>query len=89
MRIAAFLYDPKRNELHMRFREAWDDLEPDDLDILELLADDMRSKALEFGAEGMMRWMMTTLSHTFRLSDPMHVRSADDAEVLLQNIALD
>lgn len=87
-KIAALLHDPERDELHMRFRKSWEGLGEQDLDILEELAADLHHKAEEFGANGLIKWMRESWSHTFRISDPTSISTTNGATVLA-DVSLD
>lgn len=66
--IGILLEDPSTNELHIRLRRDWAQLDPED-PVLPLLEEDLRNKADEWGAERLLEWLEENLSANLRISD--------------------
>jgi len=69
------LHDPESGEITLRLRRDWEELtgDPNDLDVLEALADDLTAKAKELGAETLLAYLSDSLSNTLRISGPESV----------------
>ena len=80
-RIAVLLHDPEAHVVRMRFREDWTTFK-DDLDILELLAEDLYAKLQEFGADELIEWMTSTLSNTIRMTEGEEISTSDPDAVV-------
>jgi phage repressor protein C with HTH and peptisase S24 domain len=67
------LVDPARNAAHVRLRRDWEEIAPEEAEILEALQDDLESKAAEMGAARLVGWLGETLSNAVRISEPRDV----------------
>jgi SOS-response transcriptional repressor LexA len=63
------LLDPASDELHIRLRRDWSEVaEEEHAEVLELLADDLRIKASEMGAEALLRYFEDSGSGVLKTS---------------------
>lgn len=68
--VGVLLLDPQTHTLHQKLRRDWLEIaDPEDYELLRLLADDLAEKARELGAEALLNYLEDTLSHTLRISD--------------------
>ena len=68
--IGVYLVDPASDRLWLRMRGNYGDVgEPEDGEVLNALADDMRSRAGEMGAEAFLQSMEDSLSNAVRVGD--------------------
>ena len=63
------LEDPAANLVHIRLRRDWDQLAPEEAEVLSLLEDDLLSRAAQMGAAQFLAQLEDTLSNTVRVSD--------------------
>jgi phage repressor protein C with HTH and peptisase S24 domain len=63
------LEDPETNHLHVRLRRDWEQIAPEEADVLAALEDDLLQKASEMGAGDLLNLFEATLSHTLQISD--------------------
>lgn len=80
--IGVLLEDPATDRLYLRFRRDFDFVaEAEDADLLNALADDLRIKAYEMGAERLLSSLEDTLSNTLRVTNrqPIPVEDFDRA----------
>jgi SOS-response transcriptional repressor LexA len=63
------LEDPAANVVHIRLRRDWEQLAPDEAEVLSLLEDDLLARAAQMGAEQFLTQLEDTLSNTIRVSD--------------------
>lgn len=72
------LYDPADERLEFRLRRDWERIaEPEDAEVLALLADDLAGKVLEAGAEEILGQLEDSLSNVLRISDRETVLMGD------------
>jgi SOS-response transcriptional repressor LexA len=62
------LEDPAQNRLYIRVRRDWDDLTPDEAEVLSALESDLAAKSEELGAEKLLESLEGTLSNAVRIS---------------------
>jgi SOS-response transcriptional repressor LexA len=62
------LEDPLNDRLWVRLRRDWDQLAPEDTDVLTALEYDLSSKAEEMGAKQLLGYLEDTLSNTLQMS---------------------
>jgi len=73
--VGVLLEDPTESLVHVRLRRDWwalheeGALDLEDIEILEVLEDDLRAKAQEFGAARFFRWLEDSLSNALRVTD--------------------
>lgn len=69
------LFDEATGRIGFRLRRDWDELtgNDDDLDVLEAIEDDLRTKAGEMGAAALLAQLEDTLSNAIRMSPPERV----------------
>lgn len=76
--IGVYLVDPATDRLWLRMRANFEGVcEPDDIEVLEALAEDIRSHAAEMGAEAFLQSLEDSLSGVVRVSErePVEVDS--------------
>jgi SOS-response transcriptional repressor LexA len=67
--IGVYLVDPASGRLWLRMRRAYDGLAgPDDIEVLEAIEEDIRSRAAELGSEAFLQWIEDSLSNVVRVS---------------------
>ena len=67
--IGVYLVDPATGRLWLRMRESYQDLaEPEDIEVLDALAEDLRARAAELGAEALLGSLEDSLSNVLRVS---------------------
>ena len=73
--IGVYLVDPASDRVWLRMRASYDGLVPDkkipdeDVEVLDALAEDIRSRAAEMGAEAFLQWMEDSLSNVVRVGE--------------------
>src|SRR3954451_16544885 len=68
--VGVLLLDGAGDRLFLRLRSHFDDIaEPDDLEYLAHLEDDLRTQADEMGSGRFLEWLENSLSHLLRISD--------------------
>jgi phage repressor protein C with HTH and peptisase S24 domain len=63
------LVDPASDRAYVRFRRDLSTLSEEDADYLEALADDLASKASEFGGSGLLSWLEENASNFIQVTD--------------------
>lgn len=79
------LVDPSMNAVHVRLRRDWDEIAPEEAEILEALQMDLETKAVEMGAARLMAWMGDSLSNVLRISEPRDVIVEDFERALARH----
>ena len=75
--FGVLLHDPATGELHYRFRDDLEDLaDPEDAEVLSLLAEDLSVRLRELGGRQVLEWLEDSLSNVLRIADrrPVAVR---------------
>src|ERR1700676_3731532 len=67
------LLDPVGNRLYVRMRRDWDELAPEEAEVLELLEEDLAAKSAELGGTRLMESLDESLSNTLTISEPREV----------------
>jgi SOS-response transcriptional repressor LexA len=67
------LVDPSMNALHVRLRRDWEEIAPEEAEVLDALQYDLESKAAEMGAARLLGWLEDSLSNVVRISEPRDV----------------
>jgi SOS-response transcriptional repressor LexA len=67
------LEDPVKDRLFLRMRRDWDEIAPEEAEVLEEFEDGLRSDAAELGAARVLEHLEDTLSNTIRISDRKEV----------------
>jgi len=66
--IGVYLVDPAADRLWLRMRRTYEGLaEPEDIEVLEALEDDIRARAAEMGAEAFLASLEASLSNVLRV----------------------
>src|SRR2546425_9923305 len=63
------LLDPDTDRLYVRMRRDWDQIAPDEADVMELLEEDLAAKSAELGGAWLMEHLEESLSHNVTVSD--------------------
>jgi SOS-response transcriptional repressor LexA len=63
------LQDPSTDRLWLRMRRDWEDLAPEEAEVLAAVEDDLAAKAQEMGATQLLAYLKDTLSNTLRVTD--------------------
>ena len=84
LNIGVLLADPSSDELYVRLRRDWASIsdDPEDIELLKALADDLELKSREMGAEALVGWLEDSLSNTIRISDRRAVIVEDFSRAL-------
>lgn len=75
--VGVLLLDPERDRLYVRVRRDWDDLEPEEAEVLEMMEQGLADTANDVGATWLLDYLQDTLSNTFRMSEPAEVMVED------------
>src|SRR6266487_373605 len=76
--IGILLEDPENNALYVRLRRDWAAFSDDEeREVLELLEDDLLSKARDMGADGLVSWLEENASNLFQVTDRENVLAED------------
>jgi len=67
MPAGVLLEDRAQDRLHLRLRRDWEEIAPDEAEVLSAIAQDLESKAHEVGAEALLVYLQDTLSNILRL----------------------
>ena len=71
------LLDPVSDRLYLRMRRDWDDIAPEEAEVLELLEEDLAAKSAELGGARLMEYLEGSLSNTLTITDPREVMVED------------
>ena len=84
LNIGVLLADPSSDELYVRLRRDWASIsdDPEDVELLKALADDLELKGREMGAEALIGGLEDSLSNTIRISDRRRVIVEDFSRAL-------
>jgi SOS-response transcriptional repressor LexA len=85
--VGVLLEDASTDTLHIRFRRDWIEMgaAEDDVEVLELLAEDLAVKAREMGARELLQWLETHVFGTVQISD-FDTALVDDYERTLNRL---
>jgi SOS-response transcriptional repressor LexA len=72
-KAGVMLLDRANNALHVRLRRDWDQIAPDEAEVLAEVEDDLAAKSSEMGAAELVTHLEDTLSNTLRISAPREV----------------
>ncbi len=67
--VGVLLQDPERDQLYIRLRRDWDQLAPEEAELLASLESDLNQKASEMGAESLLDYLEGTLSNFLTIGD--------------------
>jgi SOS-response transcriptional repressor LexA len=71
------LEDPGTDRLYLRLRRDWDQIAPEEADLLALIEADLAAKSVEMGAARFLAYCEETLSNSLRITDPSHMMVGD------------
>src|SRR5580704_12790930 len=63
------LEDPGTDRLYLRLRRDWDQIAPQEADLLSLMEADLAAKSAEMGAARLVAYCEETLSNSLRVTD--------------------
>lgn len=63
------LHDSSRDRLFLRLRRDWEEIAPEEAEVLEILEADLAAKAAEMGAASLLEYLEGALSNVLRLSE--------------------
>lgn len=76
------LEDPIEDRLYLRLRRDWEQIAPEEADVLAELEQDLGFKAAEMGAARLMGYLEDSLSSVLRVSEPREVAVEDFGRAL-------
>jgi hypothetical protein len=76
------LQDLSEDRLYFRLRRDWEDIAPEEADVLSLLDTDLSGKAAEMGAASLLGYLEGTLSNLLRIGDRRAVMVDDFSRAL-------
>jgi len=83
--IGVLLLDAGSDRLHLRLRDDWVEVAaPDDVEVLAVLEDDLRSRAENMGASALVASLEDSLSNTLRITDRQRIEVGDFEEALAE-----
>jgi len=85
MTAGVLLRDPVTDRLWVRLRRDWDELAPEEAEVLSAIEDDLASKAREMGATQLLKYLEDTLSNAVQVTDRREV-PVDDFERALARL---
>src|ERR1700689_4069636 len=68
---------PSQDRLYLRLRRDWEEIAPEEAEVLTLIESDLTSKAAELGAASLLAYLEGTLSNVLRLGERHSVTVAD------------
>ena len=71
------LEDPAHDRLYLRLRRDWEDIAPEEADVLSALEFDLENTAHKMGAGRLLAHLEDTLSHILRITDRREIAVAD------------
>jgi len=71
------LLDPSTDRLYVRFRRDWDQVAPEQAEVLDLIEGDMQSKSIEFGGASLVAHLEDSLSNVVTISIAREVMVED------------
>ena len=75
--VGVLLLDPGRDRLYVRVRRDWDNIQPEEAEVLELMEQGLADTANDVGAAWLLDYLQDRLSNTFRMSEPAEVMVED------------
>ncbi len=73
MHAGVLLLDPESDRLYVRMRRDWNEITPEEAEVLELLESDLEAKSTELGATHLMEHLEHSLSNLVRVTEPREV----------------
>ena len=80
--IGVVLLDVAADRAHVRFRRDWDEVAPEEADVLAALEEDMEQAARQMGAAAFVTWLEESLSNDLRTGDRERVSMASAEKTL-------
>jgi phage repressor protein C with HTH and peptisase S24 domain len=71
------LLDPSQDRLYLRLRRDWEEIAPEEAEVLSLIESDLTGKAVELGAASLLAYLEGTLSNVLRIGERHSVTVAD------------
>jgi phage repressor protein C with HTH and peptisase S24 domain len=85
LNAGVLLHDPATDRLWVRLRRDWDQLAPDEAEVLSAIEYDLASKAQEMGAAQLLKYLEDTLSNAVQVTDRREIL-VDDFERALARL---
>src|SRR5580698_8583086 len=85
MNAGVLLEDPETDRLWVRLRRDWEELAPEEAEVLAAVEYDLAAKAQELGAKELLRYLEDTLSNVLMVTDRREVL-IDDFERTLARL---
>jgi SOS-response transcriptional repressor LexA len=82
LNAGVLLEDPATDRLWLRLRRDWEDLAPEESEVLEAIEYDLAAKAQELGAKELLRYLEDTLSNVLLVTDRREILVDDFERVL-------
>ena len=80
--IGVVLLDVAADRAHVRFRRDWEEIAPDEADVLADLEEDMARTAGQMGAAAFVKWLEESLSNDLRTGDRERITMASAEKTL-------
>jgi hypothetical protein len=84
--IGVLIYDPAQNRLLTRFRTDWSEIDEENIEVLQQLADDLRDKSAEMGPLKLLAHLEDTLSNIILISERQDFPADSDPEVEIDRL---
>ena len=65
--VGVLLHEPAQDRLYLRLRRDWQEIAPEEAEVLGLLESDLETKAAEMGAERLLAYLEDVLSNVLRV----------------------
>jgi SOS-response transcriptional repressor LexA len=75
--VGVLLLDPEHDRLYVRVRRDWDNIQPEETEVLELMEQGLTETANDVGAAWLLDYLQDSLSNTLRMSEPTEVMVED------------
>ncbi len=82
------LLDPASNQLLIKLKPSLEQTDESILEVWQVMAVDLDSKAKVYGGAEVLEWLESTASHTFRVSERKRLEAAD-LETTLQQLYIE
>jgi SOS-response transcriptional repressor LexA len=71
------LHDPLQDRLYLRLRRDWEEIAPEEADVLALIETELNARAAELGASSLLAYLEGTLSNLLRIGERHEIIVAD------------
>ncbi len=80
--VGVLLLDHVQDRLYLRLRRDWEEIAPEEAEMLALIESDLTAKATELGANSLLAYLEGSLSHTLRIGERQEVMLSDFSRAL-------